>query len=361
MEGGVKTLSSQSKTEKATPKKRRDERKEGNVFQSTDVANVGFLLSAVFALSLLFPMMYTYIKGFMQDLIALSAQGVIPSRENINSLSSDFVITAVIAFLPFGLICALVSVLLHGVQTRFLFSSKVLAPKLNRLSPLQGAKKVFSLKNLVELIKNVLKVILLVYIAYTMLTDYSAQVVKTMYMDIDLSTSMIFELATNMILRILLVFTAVAFLDYLFQRWEYERKIMMSKQEVKEEFKQTEGNPEIKGKIKEMQRIRARSRMIQAVPSADVIIRNPTHFAVALKYDSTKNRAPVVIAKGQDELALRIIKVATENDVSVIENVPLARALYATTDLNREILEEHYTAVAEILSYIYMMNKKMMR
>ena len=157
---------------------------------------------------------------------------------------------------------------------------------------------------------------------------------------------------------VIIAFVAVAAADFLYQWWEYERSLRMSKQEIKEEYKQTEGDPQIKGKIKEMQRRRAMSRMMQQVPQADVVIRNPTHFAVALRYKPDSDSAPVVMAKGQDEVALRIVKVAEEHGVAVIENVPLARSLFAEAELNQEIPPQLYGAVAEVLVYVFHLNEK---
>ena len=172
-------------------------------------------------------------------------------------------------------------------------------------------------------------------------------------MPILLSTSRMLQMVFDLVKRVCLAFAIVAFFDYLYQRWDYENNLKMTKQEVKDEYKNTEGNPEIKGRIRSVQRQMALSRMMQKVPEADVIVRNPTHFAVALKYDPDKYGAPVVLAKGQDELALRIVRVGEEHGVYVIENRPLARALYASCELDREIPAEFYGAVAEILVYIY--------
>ena len=161
------------------------------------------------------------------------------------------------------------------------------------------------------------------------------------------------ELVFELVLKVALAFAVVAFFDYLYQRWDYENNLKMTKQEVKDEYKMTEGNPEIKGRIRKLQRQMALSRMMQKVPDADVIIRNPTHFAVALKYDPDRHGAPMVLAKGQDELALRIVRVGEENGVFIMENRPLARALYDSCEVDREIPPEFYGAVAEILVYIY--------
>ena len=166
------------------------------------------------------------------------------------------------------------------------------------------------------------------------------------------------DLAVQMAIRIAVAYAVLASADFLYQWWDYERQLRMSKQEIKEEFKQTEGDPQVKGKIKELQRKMAQSRMMQNVPQADVVIRNPTHFAVALRYKPEKDSAPVVVAKGQDSLALRIVKAAEEAKVAVVENVPLARALYASSEVGREIPPELYNAVAEVLVYLYRLNDK---
>ena len=178
-------------------------------------------------------------------------------------------------------------------------------------------------------------------------------------MDITMSGIFMLDMVMKLVIRICMAFLVIAALDFMYQWWEYERKLKMSKQEVKEEHKQLEGNPEIKNRIRNIQMQRARERMMQSVPGADVVIRNPTHFAVALKYDADRYGAPIVLAKGQDELALRIVRVAEESGVAVIENPPLARGIYASTNLSQEIPQEYFGAVAEVLVYVYKMNNKM--
>ena len=180
------------------------------------------------------------------------------------------------------------------------------------------------------------------------------------FLDMDLSQScaILFNEIVTLVFQIAIAFTMLAFFDYLYQWWDYERQLRMSKQEIKEEYKQTEGDPQVKGKIKQIQRQRAQQRMMQQVPQADVVIRNPTHFAVALRYKPEEDNAPVVLAKGMDELALRIVRIAEESQVSVVENVPLARALYANVDLGREIPPELYGPVAEILVYVLKLDQE---
>ena len=349
---------SESKTEKATPKKRRDERKEGHIFFSKDIVSVVFIFGSFYALKLLFPGICQSVESFMVHFVELSGtQSSLPTG-TLQRIARDFAETSVSCMLPILLICMGLGIVGTGAQTRFLFSRKSVAPKLSRLNPIKGIKNLFSLRNVVELLKSMLKIAILLYIMYSLMKDDIVAVIRTMDMDLRLSTVYMLNLIMDMIIQISLVFMVIAFFDYLYQRWEYERSIKMSKQELKEEYKQLEGNPEIKGKIKELQRQRARSRMMQAVPEADVIIRNPTHFAVALKYKIDKDNAPIVLAKGQDHLALRIIEIGEEHGVTIVENKPLARGLYASTEVDREIPSEYYGAVAEILVYVYKLNKK---
>ncbi|CUX49414.1 flagellar biosynthesis protein FlhB [Clostridium sp. C105KSO13] len=351
-------MAADSKTEKATPKKRRDERKEGNVFKSTDVANVAFVFIAFYSLKKLFPSILKTVSDFMKHYLDLAGSAGELNLNNIGGYGREFAAAAAKTILPFAFICVAVGVIIHGVQTRFLFTPKNFYPKFNRISPIRGIKNLFSLKNVIELVKNILKVIVLVAILYNLLKTDAETVMRTMDMPVSTSVTYMFDRMMTMITKVSLVFVVIAIFDYMFQRWDYERKIRMSKQELKEEFKQTEGNPEIKGRIRELQKQRARTRMMQAVPEADVIIRNPTHFAVALLYDMDKNNAPVVVAKGQDDLALRIVRVGEEHKVAVIEDVPLARGLYAQAEINHEIPMEYYGAVAEVLVFVYKMNKK---
>lgn len=274
------------KTEKATPKKRRDQRKEGNVFQSKDVVTVVSLFGSFYILKLLFPKIYETVRAFMIDFIGFAGTVTDTSQGKINEIGMMVVMAIVQTILPLLLATGALAVVATGVQTKFLVSGKSVRPQFNRLNPISGIKKLFSLQNMVELIKSILKIIILIAVIYNIIIDDMVQVVRTMDMDITLSGAYMLQMVMTLVLRICIAFLAIAALDFLYQWWEYERKLKMSKQEVKEEFKQTEGNPEIKSRIRNIQNQRARERMMQAVPNADVVIRNPTHFAVALKYDA---------------------------------------------------------------------------
>ncbi|WP_313153364.1 flagellar biosynthesis protein FlhB [Lacrimispora sp.] len=346
-----------SKTEKASPKKRRDERKKGHVAISKDVVMIASLLGTFVLLKMLFPFMYRTMRDYMIKYLSMA-----PGVENLSDYSAGiFVDTAwavLKAALPILLAGIVLAVLGTGVQTRFLFTKSNLAPKFSRLNPFQGIKNIISMKSLIELLKNLLKITILGTILFQIIKGDLTPIARTIDMDLNDSAVYVLNAIMDMVFRVSLIFLAVAGFDFFYQRWDYERQIRMSKQDQKEEFKQTEGNPEIKGRIRSLQRERARSRMMQSVPEADVIIRNPTHFAVALRYDIEKDNAPVLVAKGQDELALRIVSIGEEHGVYVIENKPLARGIFAATQVGAEIPSEYYGMVAEILVYVYRMNNK---
>jgi len=274
------------------------------------------------------------------------------------SIFWDMVIAIAKAAIPIILVSTTLAVIGTGVQTGFLFTKSNMAPKFERLNPIKGIKNLISLKSLVELIKNLIKIIILSVILYQIIKGDLRAVARTIDMNVMDSSVYVLNSIMDMVMKVSIVFLAIAGFDYFYQWWDYERQIKMSKQEMKEEYKQTEGNPEIKGRIRNIQRERARSRMMQSVPTADVIIRNPTHFAVALRYDIEKDNAPVLLAKGQDELALRIVAIGEEHGIYVLENKPLARGIFASTKVGEPIPPEYYGMVAEILVYVYRMNNK---
>ena len=344
---------SQSKTEKATPKKRKDERKKGNVPQSKDVTSVISLLVIFSVLKLIFPYIYGATERFIAFIMGEMVTMDHYSEGIVTDVTGEVVKLLVVAIVPLLLISASIAIISTGAQTRFLFSSEALKPTLNKFNPLNGIKKMFSIRSSVELIKNLIKITIILVILYKFIYARMEEMAKMLFVDPLQSSIYLLDAVVKMVYMVSIIFIFVAGLDYLYQRWEYERKIRMSKQEIKEEFKQMEGDPQIKGKIKQKQREMAASRMMQAVPTADVVIRNPTHFAVALKYDMENDRAPVVVAKGQDELALRIVAIAERAGVYVIEDKPLARAIYATAEIKMEIPYAYYTAIAEIFALVY--------
>lgn len=347
-----------SKTEKATPKKRRDERKKGNVFLSKDAIAVATLFGSVFVLRLLFTGIVSSVDAFFLYCFSLARDiGSIPAENVLDSLLTQGVVLFARTAGPLLLTTVAVASAATFAQTKLLVTGEVLKPKFNRISPLQGFKRLFSLRSLVEAAKGLLKITILLVMIYLCLKDMVDVSAGYLYADLRGACRHLLGAIFSMMLKVGLAFLALAGLDFLYQWWDYERQLKMSKQEVKEEYKQMEGDPQIKGKIKEMQRKMSQSRMMQQVPNADVIVRNPTHFAVALRYHPGEDNAPVVLAKGMDELAGRIVKVAQEHGVAIVENVPLARALYAQAELDREIPPELYGAVAEIMVYLYKLDQ----
>ena len=352
-------MASEEKTEKATPKKRRDQRKEGNVASSKDVIAVASLIGCFYCLQILFPMIYESLRDTM--IFQISAVESIEelSLGNLQMLGMKAVTVLAKCIFPLGVISLAIGVVATGIQTRFNVTTKPLKFKLSKLNPLKGLKNMFSLKQVVELLKAVIKIIILGLILYGILKDEFVVIAQMMDIDPLSSAAYVLKEIVSMVLKVAMVFAAIAGFDYFYQRWSYEKNLKMTKEEVKEEYKQTEGDPKIKGKIRSLQQSMARSRMMQAVPDADVIIRNPTHYAVALRYDVDKDNAPVVIAKGQDLIALKIVEIGEAHKVTVIENKPLARGIYASTPLGGQIPAEYYGVVAEILVEVFRMNKKL--
>lgn len=337
------------KTEAPSAKKRSDARKEGNVFQSRDIVTVVVLFGVFYAVRSLLPFIYKDLRNFLSFILELVAE-----KEPVSSqVYYYFFWLFVKSALPLLLITMLLGTLSSLVQTRFNVSFKLLTPKFSRLSPSKGIARVFSRRNLVELLKNILKIIILITFLYSILKADIIPISKMLHMDIRNSAIALLSMMFDLITRVCGVFLVIAFFDFMYQKWQYESDLRMTKQEVKDEYKQLEGNPEIKGRMKQVMRSRANQRMMQQVPDADVIIRNPEHLAIAIKYDPDKNLAPVVLAKGQDELALKIVEVGEAHHITAIENKPLARAMYPLCKVGQEIPGDFYGAVAEILVYIY--------
>lgn len=348
-----------SKTEKATPKKRRDERKKGNIFLSQDAIAVATLFGSTLMLKVLFIGTVTAIFEIFYYCFARA--GALAAGEAdiaLDEILTQCVVTFAKTVGPLLLVTAATAILATFAQTRMLVAPQLIKPKFSRINPMQGFKRLFSMRSVVEAVKGIIKITVLLYLIYICLRGMIDDSASFLYMDVNDSCEYLFKSIFSLMLKIAFAFLILAGADYMYQWWEYERQMKMSKQEIKEEYKQTEGDPQVKGRIKELQRKMAQSRMMQKVPEADVVIRNPTHFAVALRYKPGKDSAPVVLAKGQDELAKRIVTVAEEHSISVIENVPLARALYARAELDREIPPEFYSAVAEVLVFLYKLNSK---
>lgn len=350
----LQLFSEGEKTEKPSPKKRRDAREEGQILQSKEINTVIILFSCFFSLKLFGGFMTTELSKLMIDMfeVLVDVESFLdPNNFVYNILNMLSVFTIVIG--PLLMVAFISSLIVTYAQVGFLFTTKTLKIKLSRLNPIEGFKKMFSKKALVELVKSILKIILVGYVAYSYALSQITRIIK--YPDMETFAFYInfANLIYGFILRILGVLLILSFMDYFFQWREHEKNLKMSKQELKEEYKQTEGDPIVKGKIKQKQREMAMNRMMQDIPNADVIITNPTHYAVGIKYDKDKFDAPFLIAKGVDIIAQNIKKVAKENNVPIVENKPLAREIYSSIEINDAIPEELYEAVAEVLAYVY--------
>jgi flagellar biosynthetic protein FlhB len=261
-----------------------------------------------------------------------------------------------LASILFGLM--LVGVTATFIQVGFLWAGKRKVFDFSKFNILNGLKKLFSISGLFELLKSTLKICLIGFVAYGYLQENVFKLLTLCQMDFRSGISQWVELAAGLIIRVASFYFALAIADYLYQRWQFMRNMRMTKEEVKEEFKQAEGDPTIKGKIKEQQRRMARMRMMAAVPRADVIITNPTHLAVAVKYDSGAMEAPRVLAKGSQFVAQKIVEIGKQNKVAVVQNIQLARALYRNVEIDQEIPPDLYVSMAEVLAFVYKLKKQ---
>jgi flagellar biosynthetic protein FlhB len=350
-------LFNQEKTEEATPKRKEEARKKGQVAKSTEISSAFIILAAFLALKMLGPYIYEQLIAYMRLTFShFSTADFTINMVYILLLNLGLVFLKTV--LPLMVVVFVISLAVNILQVGFVLSFEPLMPQLDRINPVSGFQRLFSLRSLVELVKSLLKIGIITYFVYRFIMKETAQVPSLISADLTDSLRYSGGLVADLALEIGAVILVLAAMDYFYQWWEHNKSLKMSKQEVKEEFKQTEGNPQIKGKIKERQRAIAMRRMMQEVPKATAVITNPTHFAVAIRYDKMMI-APEVIAKGQDFLAERIKQVARENGVAVVENKPLARALYATVEVGDAIPSELYQAVAEVLAYVYRLKRRL--
>ncbi len=344
----------EEKTEEPTSKKIEDAKKEGNVPKSMEVTGVAILLFG--SVYLLFFSGFTFdsIKKLM--LFSYNFIGEEMSSAVYYSIGYTFIITAVKALAP---LFALVLVLaLVTNWTQFGFLATPLKIDLQKLDPIKGLKNIFGLKKAIEALKLTLKLIIIVAVMFLVLALTHKAFLAMMDKEFYATFNTIIELTTYFLAAILLIILIFAIIDFFFTRHYYFKSLKMSKQEIKDEYKNMEGDPQVKGRIRKIQMQMHSKRMMNSVPEADVVITNPTHYAVALKYDSNTDNAPKVVAKGIDFIALKIKDIARENDIPIIENPALARSLHAQIEVDQEIPGEFYKALAEIFSYVFELKKK---
>ncbi|MES2202584.1 MAG: flagellar biosynthesis protein FlhB [candidate division FCPU426 bacterium] len=347
-----------SKTETATPRRREEARKKGQVARSTELNTALGILGALVVLQLCGPFMFaelTKVSRFFWGNLQRDDMGM--ANLQANSLTLGLELLYIMAPLLLGAV--VIGLFSNAIQVGLVLSPEVLTLKFENLNPVKGFGRIFSRRSGIELFKSLLKVGLVGTVAWYAIAGKMDSILALMNTDLGLFWSSIGGLASVLMLRIGLTLLALAGADYLYQRYEYEQSIKMSKQEVKDEFRQMEGDPQVKARIRRLQQEASRRRMLAELPNADVIITNPTHLAVAVKYDETNMDAPRVIAKGARLLAQRIKEIGREHNIPIMENKPLARALFESTPVGGQVPSALFDAVAQLLAFVYQMQGKL--
>jgi len=348
----------QEKTEVPTEKKRRESREEGQVAFSKELSSAALLAGIVLTLVATSPIILDAMRQLMSQIFRDLAQRKELSIDSIFTLSGEILSIILPAFAPFAAVIIFAGIFASVLQVGVMITFKAISPKFNKISPLTGLKRLFSSQSLADFLKSMAKLIIVGFVGYL---TYIDKITELNGLSVSTPESILiynFTVVAEVAGKIVLALVAIAIFDYFYQRWHHEQQLMMTKQEVKDETKQTEGDPQLKARIRQMQREMSNARMMQEVPKADAVIVNPTHFSVAILYDRDVMTAPEVIAKGADHLALRMRTVARENNVPILERSELARDLYANVEIGDDIPERFYKAIAEILAFVYRLRKR---
>ena len=348
----------QEKTEVPTEKKRRESREEGQVAFSKELSSAALLAGIVLTLVATSPIILDAMRQLMSQIFRDLAQRKELSIDIIFTLSGEILSIILPAFAPFAAVIIFVGIFASVLQVGVQITFKAISPKFNKISPLTGLKRLFSSQSLADFLKSMAKLIIVGFVGYL---TYIDKITELNGLSVSTPESILiynFTVVAEVAGKIVLALVAIAIFDYFYQRWHHDQQLMMTKQEVKDETKQTEGDPQLKARIRQIQREMSNARMMQEVPKADAVIVNPTHFSVAILYDRDVMTAPEVIAKGADHLALRMRTVARENNVPILERPELARDLYANVEIGDDIPERFYKAIAEILAFVYRLRKR---
>ncbi len=345
------------KTEDPTPHRLREARRKGQVFKSTELNSainiVGVMLLFIVFSAFAFRGFEDIFNLFVGSMLAFPLSGA-----NVQVVFNEAVLSYLTIIAPVFAVAIVLGIASNLVQVGFLTSTQQLAPQLNRLNPLEGLKKIFSKKAMFEMVKSILKIVVIGAVTYFFIRSRLDSMLILVNQSVETSLKVFWNTMTSLGILVGLVFLVIAFLDYLFQRHEYKTSLKMSRKEIKDEYKQLEGDPLVRSKIREKQRQVARERMLQDVPSADVVITNPTELAVALVYREGLDQAPRVVAKGAAVLASRIREIAAEHHIPVVENPPVAQMLWRHCELGDEIPIDLYQAVAEIIATVFRVREK---
>lgn len=345
------------KTEKATPKKKEDTRKKGQVAKSQDINTA----IALFFMFMTFMLLGPFWKNRLTNMFTKVFSEYTLWQLDYDSIQLIFV--EVVSYIGLTIapalgVAMLAAVVANVIQVGFMFTTEPLQFKLEKINPISGFKKLFSPRAIVELVKSIMKISVVATVTFTVLWGRKDDVLMLAFGSLDQALSFFGEATVFAGLAAAIALLVIGALDYIYQKFDHEKNIRMSKQDIKDEYKNIEGDPLIKSKMKERQRQMAMGRMMSEVPNADVIITNPTHYAIAIKYDENRGSAPYVVAKGVDYVALKIKEVAKHHQIITVENRPLARALYQEVEIGQEVDETFYQAVAEVLAYVYRVEKR---
>ncbi|MHB9145591.1 MAG: flagellar biosynthesis protein FlhB [Symbiobacteriia bacterium] len=340
------------KTEPASQRRREQARERGQVARSPELTSALLLLAGYFSLRFAGPAGYRVLRD-----LSVNSFGHLPTQDwtvtDVQHLTLNVLTAAGRILWPVLLAGMIVAVTVDLAQVGFVFSLEPLALHFERLNPMSGLQRLFSRRALLELAKSLLKISLVGWVVYAAIRQQWTMFPTLVEMDLMVALSRIGSLAMTVFLRAGLVLLLVAVADFAYQRWDHSQSLKMTKEEVKQEFRETEGNPQVRGRIRERQRAMARRRMLADVPKADVVVTNPTHYAIALRYEAGQMAAPVVVAKGADFLAQKIKEIAIQSGVPLVENKPLAQGLYRAVDIGGPVPADLYQAVAEVLAFVY--------
>ncbi len=348
------------KTEEPTTRKLEEAREEGEVAKSNELITASTLLAMFLALKVFLGYM---IEHFVDSFHLIYSNISVYANEEFTTNVSQTLInqsskTILLICFPLLIIGFLVSFVVVLFQVKWKISGKLIQPKFNKLSPISGFKRMFSKDKLVELIISIAKILVIVYIVYDTLKEEWGTLLLFYDLSLEQSITLIGQLVLDLGIRISLIFIVIGFADYIYQKIKFKGDMRMTKQEIKDELKNTEGDPQVKGKIKQRMRESSQRRMMEDIPQADVVITNPTHFAVVIKYDRDEAEAPILVAKGADYLAQKIKELAKDSGVEIVENKPLARMLYYNVDIGNQVPPELYQMTAEVLAYVYGLQNK---
>ncbi|MGD9330942.1 MAG: flagellar biosynthesis protein FlhB [Desulfobacterales bacterium] len=345
--------SGMDRTEKPTPKKLSDARKKGQIAQSREIPSAMILITSLAVFYFGGSIMARQLADIMRTSFRELNGDWIQSAASVNRMTGWLFDQTLSILMPMMIALLITGIVANVAQFGFNFKEDLFVPNFKKMNPISGTKRLFSLKALVELVKSVFKIGFVGLIAYLMLQRELITIPSLIHMEVLDTAAYLAAVAFRITFFVCLGLIVLAAADFAYQRWQHQKELMMTKQEVKEERKQSDGDPQVKARIRSMQLEMAQRRMMEAIPTADVVITNPTHFAIAIRFDAEKMAAPEVVAKGADFVALRIREIAEENDVPLVENKPLARALFRSTEIGDAIPADLYRAVAEVLAYVY--------